>query len=58
MNSEDGQIYSVCILQFSCFAKYTLMQTKNEQTKCENSRRNLQNTAFSLGITKLNQKII
>ena len=20
MNSEDGQVYSVCILQFSCFA--------------------------------------
>ena len=22
MNSEDGQVYSVCILQFSCFTKY------------------------------------
>ena len=22
MNSEDGQGYSVCILQFSCFTKY------------------------------------
>ena len=28
MNSEDGQVYSVCILQFSCFTKYTPMQTK------------------------------
>ena len=25
MNSEDGQVYSVCILQFSCITKYTLM---------------------------------
>ena len=24
MNSEDGQVYSVCILQFSCFTKYNL----------------------------------
>ena len=22
MNSEDGQVYSVCILKFSCFTKY------------------------------------
>ena len=22
MNSEDGQVYSVCILQFPCFTKY------------------------------------
>jgi len=28
MNSEDGQVYSVCILQFSCF-KYSLMQSIN-----------------------------
>ena len=24
MNSEDGQVYSVCILQFSCFTKYNV----------------------------------
>jgi len=53
MNSEDGQVYSVCILKFSCF-KYTLMQSKNKQTKCEHSRRN----SFSVGITILNQRII
>jgi len=40
MNSEDGQVYSVCILQFSCFTKYNRMQTKHKQTKCEHSRRN------------------
>ena len=28
------------ILQFSCFTKYTRMQSKHKQTKCENSRRN------------------
>ena len=38
MNSEDGQVYSVCILQFSCFTKYTRMQSKHKQTKCEQSR--------------------
>ena len=38
--SEDGQVYSVCILQFSYFTKYTLMQSKRKQTKCEPSRRN------------------
>ena len=40
MNSEDGQVYSVCILQFSCFTKYTLMQSKHKETKCKHSRRN------------------
>ena len=37
---EDGQVYSVCILQFSCFTKYNCMQSKHKQTKCEHSRRN------------------
>ena len=40
MNSEDGQVYSVCILQFSCFTKYNRMQSKHKQTKCEHSIRN------------------
>ena len=35
MNNEDGQVYSVCILQFSCFTKYNRMQSKHKQTKCE-----------------------
>ena len=35
MNSEDGQVYSVCILQFSCFTKFNRMQSKHKQTKCE-----------------------
>ena len=37
---EDGQVYSVCILQFSSFTKYNRMQSKHKQTKCEHSRRN------------------
>ena len=40
MNSDDGQVYSVCILQFSCFTKYNRMQSNYKQTKCEHSRRN------------------
>jgi len=33
-------VYSVCMLKFSCFTKYTLMQSKHKQTKCEHSKRN------------------
>ena len=33
--SDDGQVYSVWILQFSCFTKYNRMQSKHKQTKCE-----------------------
>ena len=55
MNSEDGQVYSVYILQFSCFTKYNRMQSKHKQTKCEQSR--LQLSQY-VGITKLNQRII
>ena len=32
MNNEDGQVYSVCILQFSCFTKYAVKsQNINKQ---------------------------
>ena len=57
MNGEDGQVYSVCILQFSYFTKYNRMQLKHKQTKCKYSRRNSQITAFSVGIAILNQRI-
>ena len=40
MNSDDGQVYSVCILPFSCFTMYNCMQSKHKQTKCEHSRPN------------------
>ena len=36
---EDGQVYSVCRLQFSCFTKYNRMQSEHKQTNCEHSRR-------------------
>ena len=29
MNSEDGQVYSVCILQFSCLTKYNSVCSEN-----------------------------
>ena len=29
MNSEDGQVFFVCILQFSCFTKYTIACSQN-----------------------------
>ena len=32
MNSEDGKVYSVCILHFSCFTKHNRMQSKHKQT--------------------------
>ena len=39
MNSEDGQVYSVYVLEFSCFTKYNRMQSKHKQTNCKHSRR-------------------
>jgi len=51
MNSEEGQVYTVSILQFSCFIKYNRMQLKHKQTKSEHSR---QITAFTI----VNQRII
>ena len=46
MTSEDGQAYSVCILQFSCFTKYNRMQSKHKQTKSEHSRGNSYSYSF------------
>ena len=59
MNSEDGQVYSVCILQYSCFPKYNRIQSKQGESNCKHSRRKsyiLQLTQY--GITVLNQRII
>ena len=62
MKSEDVQVYSVCILQFSCFTKNpknNRMQSKHKQTKCEHMQTKLlQITTFSIGITILNYKLI
>ena len=33
------QVYSVCIMQFSCFTKYNRMQSKHKQTNCKHNRR-------------------
>ena len=56
MNSEDGQVYSVCILQFSCFTKYTLMQAKNIN-KQNGNKADETLTDYSF-LTILNQRII
>ena len=59
MNSEYGQVYSVCILQYSCFTKFPYAAKIHKQTKCEHSRRNSYRLQLSqYGITKLNQRII
>ena len=47
MNSEDGQVYSVCTMKFSCFTKYNCMQSKHKETKCKHSRRNSHRLQFS-----------
>ena len=39
MNSKDGQVYAVRMLQFSCFTKYNRMQSKHKQTNCKHSKR-------------------
>ena len=57
MNSEDGQVFFVCILQFSCFTKYDRMQSKHKQN-VNIADETLQITAFSVGITIINQRII
>ena len=58
MKGEDGQVYSVCILQFSCFTKYNRMQPNINKQILNMQTKLLQITAFSVGITILNQRII
>ena len=58
MKSEDGQVYSVCILQFSCFTKYNRMQSKHKQTNMNIADEILTDYSFPVGITLLNQRII
>ena len=47
----------VYILQFSCLTKYNRMQSKHKQTNCKQQTKILRITAFSEGITILNQRI-
>ena len=58
MNSEDGQVFSVCILQFSCFTKYNRIQSKHKQTKCKHSRQKSYGLRFLGRYPILNQRII
>ena len=46
MNSEDGQVYSVCILQFSCFTKCNRMQSKHKQQNVNIADENLTDYSF------------
>ena len=41
VNSEDRQVYSFCILQFSCFTKYNRLQPKHKQTNLNIADENL-----------------
>ena len=54
MSLQDEQwrrkVYSVCILQFSCFTKYNRMQSKHKQTKCAHSRRNSYRLQLSVSL--------
>ena len=56
MNCEDGQVYSVCILQFSCFTKYNCMQSKHKQKNVDITDKTLTDYSFLSAI--LNQRII
>ena len=59
MNSEDGQVYSVCILQYSSFIKYNRMHGQNiNKQNVSIADENLTDYVFSVGITILNQRII
>ena len=58
MNSEDGQGYTVCILQFSCFTSTTVCsQNINKQNVNIADETLLDHTFFMVGITVLNQRI-
>ena len=56
MNSENGQVYSVCILQFSSFTKYNRIQSKHKQTKCEHRKRNSYRLQLSKSKTYLERR--
>ena len=56
MNSEDGQVYSVCILQFHVLLSTTVCSQNINKQNVNIADETL--TAFSVGITILNQRII
>ena len=49
MNSEDGQVYSVCILQFPCFTKYDRIQSKLNKEIVNVADGNLSDYSFLSG---------
>ena len=55
MNSEDGQ---VCTLQFSCLLRTPLCSQNINKQNVNIADETLTVTAFSVGITILNQRII
>ena len=58
MNSEDGQVCSVCILQFSCFTKYNSVCSQNINKQNVNIADETLIYYNLVGITILNQRII
>ena len=48
MDSEDGQVYSVCILQFSCFTKLTVCSQNINKQNVNIADEILQITTFSV----------
>ena len=59
MNSEDGQVNSVCILYFCFILLSTTVCSQNKNKQIVNiADENLTDYTFSLGITILNQRII
>ena len=59
MNCEDGQVYSVCTLQFSCFTKHKRISSLNINKQNVNiADETLTDYSFLVGITILNQRII
>jgi len=57
MNSEDGQVYSVCILQFFVLLSTPLCSQNINKQNVNKQTKFLQITAFSVGITILNHRI-
>ena len=59
MNCEDGKVYSVCKLQFSCFTISTTVYSQNINKQNVNiAEETFTDYRFSVGITILNQRII
>ena len=58
MNSEDGQVYSVCILQFSFFLSKTVCSQNINKQIVNIADENITDYAFSEGINILNKRII